>query len=79
MADPSNTPSVTVARLQSSLDKYFNVAQGRAKLDAQGGNQPVSISPEEYDAYLKSKLGRWSDVIRQDGFKPACGGTRYQS
>ena len=79
MAAPSNTPPVTVARLQLSLDKYFNVAEGRAKLDAQGGNQPVSIPPEEYDAYLKSKLGRWSDETRQAGIKPACFGTRYQS
>lgn len=67
---PAKTPPAMVSRLQTALGKYFSEAEGRAKLDAQGGIIPVPSTPEEYGAYLKSELERWSKVIRQAGIKP---------
>ncbi|MDO8277280.1 MAG: tripartite tricarboxylate transporter substrate binding protein [Burkholderiaceae bacterium] len=67
---PAKTPPAVVSRLQSALGNYFGSAAGRARLDAQGGIIPIPTSSEEYGAYLKSELARWSGVIRQAGIKP---------
>jgi tripartite-type tricarboxylate transporter receptor subunit TctC len=36
---------------------------------AVGGSEPLGSSPEQYAAYIRSELQRWSKVVRDSGAK----------
>ncbi|MGZ5154754.1 MAG: tripartite tricarboxylate transporter substrate binding protein, partial [Burkholderiales bacterium] len=33
------------------------------------GMEPVGNTPEEFDAYIKSEIAKWSKVVKQAGIK----------
>jgi tripartite-type tricarboxylate transporter receptor subunit TctC len=66
---PARTPAAAVARLNEGIVKILGDAALREKL-ADQGFEPVGDSPEEFAAYIKSEIAKWSKVIRDAGIRP---------
>ena len=66
---PAKTPMVIVRKLHGEIVKASQDSELKAKL-AQEIMDLVASSPEDYAAYLRSEMDRWSKVIRMAGVKP---------
>ncbi len=65
---PVGTPSEVIARLNTEVRKALASADVRAKLAAQG-TDILGSTPEEYAAYIRSELTRWSRLVKETGAK----------
>jgi tripartite-type tricarboxylate transporter receptor subunit TctC len=69
MVVPAGVPQVIVNKLSAevaSIVKSPEIAQ-RFQLD---GAEPVGSTPQEFAAFLKAEMQKWSQVIREAGIKP---------
>jgi tripartite-type tricarboxylate transporter receptor subunit TctC len=66
---PAKTPAAIITRLNGELQK---MVQRREVLDrlANEGIEPMSGTPEQYGAYIKSEMERWGKVIKAAGIQP---------
>ncbi|HYF60154.1 MAG TPA: tripartite tricarboxylate transporter substrate binding protein [Burkholderiaceae bacterium] len=65
---PAGTPAPIVQRLNGELRRVLAHEETRQKLIAQG-TEILGSTPEEYAAYLRSELARWSKVVQETGAK----------
>jgi tripartite-type tricarboxylate transporter receptor subunit TctC len=65
----AKTPAAIVNKLNAEIAKAMKDPAMTARL-TQEGAEPLSATPEEYDAYLKREYERWSRVIKTAGVKP---------
>jgi tripartite-type tricarboxylate transporter receptor subunit TctC len=63
---PAATPREIVARLNAELNKAVQNPDLRQRL-ATGGSEPLGGTSEQYAAYIKSELQRWSKVAKDAG------------
>ena len=62
---PTGTPRPIISRLQQEISRALNGAEVSARL-RDLGFEPVGNSPEEFDAYFRSELAKWSKLIRDN-------------
>jgi len=60
---PAGTPPAIVARLNKELGKIIHLPDVKASLESEG-SEPVGGTPDEFAAYIKAEISRWSSVIR---------------
>jgi tripartite-type tricarboxylate transporter receptor subunit TctC len=60
---PAGTPKEIVARLQQEIAKGFNSGETRERL-ARDGNEVVTSTPEEFDAFFRAQMVKWGKVIK---------------
>jgi len=65
---PAGTPREIVNRLNAELAKIVATAEMKAKLLDQGAD-PVTMSPDQIRAFLKSELAKWTKVVKTVGIK----------
>ena len=65
---PAGTPRSIVMRLNGELVKIMHSPELKEKLAATG-TDPLTSTPEEFAAYIKSEIAKWGDVIRKAGVK----------
>jgi tripartite-type tricarboxylate transporter receptor subunit TctC len=65
---PAGTPRDIVNRLNAELGKIVATADMKAKLLDQGAD-PVTMTPEQMRAFLKSELAKWTKVVKTIGLK----------
>lgn len=65
---PAATPPAIIKRLNAEIVKILNTAEVREKLVALGA-EPVGDTPEQFGAYVKAEVIKWSDVVRKSGAK----------
>ena len=65
---PAGTPPAIVQRLNGELRRVLAHEETRQKLIAQG-TEILGSTPDEYAAYLRSELARWSKVVAETGAK----------
>ncbi|MEO8740174.1 MAG: tripartite tricarboxylate transporter substrate binding protein [Casimicrobiaceae bacterium] len=65
---PAGTPPEIVKRLNAEIVKILNTPEVREKLIALGA-EPVGDTPEQFSAYVKTEVGKWSDVVKKSGAK----------
>lgn len=66
---PAGTPVSTVAMLQRETAKTIATDKAKAKFTALG-MEPVTNTPEEFAALIKTEVPAWAKLIRQAGIKP---------
>ena len=65
---PSATPRELVRRLNADFLKVLQLPAMRARLD-EFGIEPLGNSPEQFDAYIRDEIERWSRVVKAAGIK----------
>jgi tripartite-type tricarboxylate transporter receptor subunit TctC len=68
MLTPAGTPRDIINRLNAELGKIVATAEMKAKLLDQGAD-PVTMTPEQIRAFLKSELAKWTKVVKTVGIK----------
>jgi tripartite-type tricarboxylate transporter receptor subunit TctC len=66
---PAKTPREIVTRLSTEIRAVIHVPQTHERLLKQG-LEPVGNTPEEFDAFIRSEIAKWSRVVKQAGLKP---------
>jgi tripartite-type tricarboxylate transporter receptor subunit TctC len=63
---PAGTPRPVVLRLHGETVQILGTNEVKERMAADGA-EPLSSTPQELAAYLKSEMARWAKVIRQSG------------
>jgi tripartite-type tricarboxylate transporter receptor subunit TctC len=66
---PPDTPPPIAKRLRDEVAKAVALPEVVAKLESEG-MQPLATQPEEWRAYVKSELERYTKIIKDAGIKP---------
>lgn len=66
---PANTPSAIVKRLNAEIVKAAQDLDMKARL-AQEGVETLGSTPEEYGAYFRNEVERWTRLVKRPGIKP---------
>jgi tripartite-type tricarboxylate transporter receptor subunit TctC len=67
---PAKTPRPVVERLNKDIVAVLSTGD-TPKLLAARGYEPSPTSPEDFAAYLKGEVARWSKAIKEYGIKPS--------
>jgi tripartite-type tricarboxylate transporter receptor subunit TctC len=65
---PIKTPAAVVNRLNQEMARYLRTPEAKEKLLA-AQLEVVGGSPEQFDAFIKADIARWSKVIKDAGIK----------
>ena len=68
-AAPARTPRAIINRLHAEVVKIAQNPKMKARLAGQGLDL-VGSSPEEFDAFIRAELAKWSAVLKAAGVKP---------
>jgi tripartite-type tricarboxylate transporter receptor subunit TctC len=63
---PAGTPRAIVSRLNGELTEIMQAPDMRDKMIAQGA-EPMTNTPEQFAAYIRSEIGKWATVVKQAG------------
>jgi tripartite-type tricarboxylate transporter receptor subunit TctC len=63
---PRGTPAAVIDKLQGETAKIINTPEIKARADALG-LYPVSSTPEEFAAFIRSEAARWQPVVKKSG------------
>jgi len=66
---PKGTPKEIIDRLSSEITKIINKPEIREAWAKQGA-VPMTMSPGEFDAFLRRDIDKWAKVTQQAGIKP---------
>jgi len=65
---PAGTPSAIVNALNAETVKAMRMPDLRERLGSQGA-EPVTSTPEQFAAYVKDELAKWTRVVKASGMK----------
>ena len=65
---PAGTPRDIVDKLQKEIAARLLVPETRESLASQGA-EPVASTPEQFTAFIRTEMAKWSAVIRQAGLE----------
>jgi tripartite-type tricarboxylate transporter receptor subunit TctC len=68
MFAPAGTPPRIIATLNSEVARAVRSPDLRDRLVTEG-SEPVGNSPNEFSAYVKREIKRWSDVVKATGMR----------
>ena len=66
---PGATPPSTVARIQKDIAAALASPDVHKRL-ANYGIEPVGSTPQQFSAYLREEMARWSRVVKDAGIRP---------
>lgn len=66
---PGATPKPIVARLQHDIAAAIATPEVQSRF-ANDGIEPVASTPEQFSAYIKEEMARWSRVVKDAGIRP---------
>jgi len=65
---PANTPKPVVEKLNAEIGKVINRPDIKAAWEKQGA-VPMTMTPAEFDAYLRKDIEKWAGVVKAAGLK----------
>lgn len=66
---PGKTPQPAVARLNGAINQMLKSDEMRTRLASEGA-EPVTKTPEEFTALIKSDIARWLKVVKERNITP---------
>ena len=69
MVAPAGTPAPVVARLNAEITAALGDEGFKSSMRAVGADPPPPGSPESFEAYIKSEIVKWAQVIKHAGIK----------
>jgi tripartite-type tricarboxylate transporter receptor subunit TctC len=66
---PTGTPKPIIDKLNAAVNDAIKRPE-TVKLWAEQGAAPMSMTPEEFDKFLRSDIVKWADVVKQFGDRP---------
>jgi tripartite-type tricarboxylate transporter receptor subunit TctC len=66
---PAGTPKLVIDRLNAAVNTAIKRPE-IVKLWADQGAAPMSMTPEQFDKYLRSDIVKWAEVVKQFADKP---------
>jgi tripartite-type tricarboxylate transporter receptor subunit TctC len=63
---PAKTPPAVVSKLSQEIGRVLRLPDVRERLLTQG-MEPVSNTPEEFTAYIRSEMTKWAKVVKASG------------
>lgn len=68
MMAPAKTPPAIVARLNGEINRLLATREMRESFVAQGV-EPMILSPEEFGAFIKTEIAKWTKAVKDSGAK----------
>jgi tripartite-type tricarboxylate transporter receptor subunit TctC len=68
MLAPPGTPREIVARLNAEVSRILNAPDMKEKLATQGADV-LTMTPEQFGAFIKNEIARWAQVVKASGAK----------
>jgi tripartite-type tricarboxylate transporter receptor subunit TctC len=65
---PKGTPAAAIRTLNLEMRELLQSADGIARITAMGG-LPDYNTPEQFGAFVRSEITKWSEVIRREGLQ----------
>jgi tripartite-type tricarboxylate transporter receptor subunit TctC len=65
---PAGMPQPVVQRLNADFVKALQQPELRQRLASQGA-EPLTSTPDEFAAYLRSEIAKWAKVVKDSGMK----------
>jgi tripartite-type tricarboxylate transporter receptor subunit TctC len=66
---PTGTPKPIIDKLNIAVNAAIRRPE-IVKLWAEQGAEPMSMTPEAFDKYLRSDIVKWAEVVKQFGDRP---------
>ena len=66
---PAGTPVEIINRLHKEIIAILRVPENTERLVADG-SEVIASAPEEFAAFIKQEIVKWSDVVKATGIKP---------
>ena len=66
---PAGTPRTIVARLNREIVTVLSASEMKERFRTQGVDL-VSSTPEEFGAFIRAEISKWSRVVKESGAKP---------
>ena len=66
---PAGTPAPVIERLNAEISKALKHPESRSRLQAEGAD-PVGSSPQEFGAFFKSEIAKWTLIVQKAGIRP---------
>lgn len=64
---PAATPKEIIAKLNAEIVKIMHLSEVKERLNKLEGLEPMSSTPEEFDAHIKAEIAKWAKVIKAAG------------
>jgi len=65
---PANLPQPVTDRLNAAINRVVQAPETRARFSSLGF-EPRGTTPEEFSAFIRAEMARWSKVIREKGIR----------
>lgn len=65
---PAGTPTTFIDRLNTEIGKALKQPELRNRLQSEGA-EPAGSSPQEFGAFFKSEIARWTRIVQQAGIR----------
>jgi tripartite-type tricarboxylate transporter receptor subunit TctC len=65
---PAGTPKAVVDKLNAQINKVISRPDVKAAWDKQGA-VALTMSPAEFDAYLRKDIEKWAKVVKEAGIQ----------
>jgi tripartite-type tricarboxylate transporter receptor subunit TctC len=66
---PAGTPKPIVDKLNAEINKAINRPDVKEAWDKQGA-AALTMTPAEFEAYLRKDIDKWAQVVKAAGIKP---------
>jgi tripartite-type tricarboxylate transporter receptor subunit TctC len=66
---PAGTPKVIVDKLNAEISKVVTRSETKEAWAKQGAI-PLVMTPAAFDAYVRTDIDKWAEVIQKAGIKP---------
>jgi tripartite-type tricarboxylate transporter receptor subunit TctC len=65
---PTGTPSAVVNTIHREIASILKVPDVKSRLATQGAD-PIGSTPDQFDAFIKSEIAKWTKVVKENGLK----------